>query len=119
MAIKYGRPLQHTARFAPGEAKENWAVLRALSADLGTVLPWDSLAALRRALVAAHPHLGRIDEVPVNTLAPLPASDLGQGAFRPAIRDFYLTNPVARASVLMADLSRRAAARDAAPMAAE
>ncbi len=54
-----GRPqLALRAGFAPGEAKENWAILRALSAELGKTLPWDTLAALRRALVAAHPHLG-------------------------------------------------------------
>ncbi|MBN2629495.1 MAG: NADH-quinone oxidoreductase subunit G, partial [Rhodobacteraceae bacterium] len=47
-----GRPqLALRAGFAPGEAKENWAILRALSAELGSVLPWDSLAVLRRALV--------------------------------------------------------------------
>ena len=55
-----GRPqLALRAGFPPGEAKENWAILRALSGEIGTRLPWDSLAALRRALVADHPHLGR------------------------------------------------------------
>ena len=49
-----GRPqLAARASFAPGEAKENWAILRALSGELGLTLPWDSLAALRRAMVAA------------------------------------------------------------------
>ncbi len=115
-----GRPqLAMRAGFAPGEAKENWAILRALSADLGAVLPWDSLAALRRALVAAHPHLGRIDEVPVNAWSPLPLADPAKASFRPALRDFYLTNPIARASTLMAELSRLAAERQVTPMAAE
>ena len=115
-----GRPqLAMRAGFAPGDAKENWAILRAVSAELGTALPWDSLAALRKALVAAHPHLGRIDEVPVNEPAALPLADMGRATFRPAFRDFYLTNPVARASTLMAELSRLAATRAAAPMAAE
>ena len=111
--------LAQRAGFAPGEAKENWAILRALSSELGAVLPWDSLPALRRALVAAHPHLGLIDEVPVNTWSPLPMADMGRADFRPAIRDFYLTNPVARASGLMAELSRLAAERVRTPMAAE
>ncbi|MCX7890335.1 MAG: NADH-quinone oxidoreductase subunit NuoG [Rhodobacteraceae bacterium] len=115
-----GRPqLALRAGFPPGEAKENWAILRALSAELGATQPWDSLAALRRALVAAHPHLGAIGEVPQNDWAPLPAKAPGKGDFRPAIRDFYLTNPIARASVLMAELSALAAARRAAPLAAE
>src|SRR3989338_7662747 len=51
-----GRPqLAQRAGFAPGEAKENWAILRALSAELGATLPWDSLAALRRAPGAGPP----------------------------------------------------------------
>ena len=111
--------LAQRAGFAPGEAKENWAILRALSGELGATLPWDSLAALRKALVAAHPHLGMIDAVPTNVWSPLPLADMGRADFRPAIRDFYLTNPVARASALMAELSRLAAERVQTPMAAE
>jgi NADH-quinone oxidoreductase subunit G len=115
-----GRPqLAYRAGFAPGEAKENWAILRALSADLGSTLPYDSLAAVRAAIVTAHPHLGKIDEVPVNTWQPLPTRAPGKADFRPAIKDFYLTNPVARASTVMAELSAGAAARAAAPLAAE
>jgi NADH-quinone oxidoreductase subunit G len=115
-----GRPqLAMRAGFPPGEAKENWAILRALSADLGAVLPWDSLGALRAALVKAHPHLGRIDEVPANEGPMLAAGPLGSRPFAAAVADFYLTNPVARASTLMADLSRLAAARAAVPLAAE
>jgi len=119
-----GRPqLAMRAGFPPGDARENWAILRALSAEAGAARPWDTLAALRRALVAAHPHLGRIDEVAANTPAAGPAeasSGAGwAGPFRPAVADFYLTNPVARASVLMAELSRLAAVRAAAPLAAE
>ncbi len=115
-----GRPqLAFRASFAPGEAKENWAILRALSAELGKTLPWDSLAALRRALVKDHPHLGRIDEVAANEWMPVAAGDLGSGAFETAISDFYLTNPIARASALMGELSRLAASRTQAPLAAE
>ena len=115
-----GRPqLALRAIFPPGAAKENWAILRALSAELGATLPWDSLAGLRRALVAAHPHLGRIDEVAQSDWAPLPVRKPAEADFRPAVRDFYLTNPVARASALMAELSALAKARAAAPLAAE
>jgi len=115
-----GRPqLALRAGFPPGEAKETWAILRALSGELGAALPWDSLAQLRRALVKAHPVLGRVDEVAENAVAPLEGGALGAGDFRLALGDFYLTNPIARASALMADLSRRAAAREARPMAAE
>ncbi len=115
-----GRPqLAFRAGFAPGEAKENWAILRALSAELGQVLPWDSLAALRAALVAAHRHLGAIDEVAENDWQALPVKAMAKATFRNAIKDFYLTNPVARASAVMAELSAMAAARKAQALAAE
>ncbi|MCA3509734.1 MAG: NADH-quinone oxidoreductase subunit G [Rhodobacter sp.] len=115
-----GRPqLALRAGFAPGEAKENWAILRALSAELGVTQPWDSLAQLRRALVAAVPHLGRIDEVPRNDWQPLALREPSPADFRTAVTDFYLTNPIARASVLMAELSAGALARATAPLAAE
>ncbi|MFN7268771.1 MAG: NADH-quinone oxidoreductase subunit NuoG [Cereibacter sp.] len=115
-----GRPqLALRAGFAPGEAKENWAILRALSAELGVTQPWDSLAQLRRALVAAVPHLGRIDEVPRNDWQPLALREPSPADFRTAVTDFYLTNPIARASVLMAELSAGVLARAQAPLAAE
>jgi NADH-quinone oxidoreductase subunit G len=115
-----GRPqLAFRAGFAPGEAKENWAILRALSAEVGQQLPWDSLAGLRAALVKAHPHLGRVDEVPENAWAPLEVKLPAKATFRNAIKDFYLTNPIARASSVMAELSAMAKARAAAPIAAE
>jgi NADH-quinone oxidoreductase subunit G len=107
-----GRPqLAMRAAFAPGEAKENWAILRALSAELGATLPWDSLAQLRQALVAAVPHLADIDGVAENTWAAVPAGKLGKATFRNAVKDFYLTNPIARSSALMAELSAAAKAR--------
>ncbi|TDE40214.1 NADH-quinone oxidoreductase subunit NuoG [Antarcticimicrobium sediminis] len=115
-----GRPqLAARAGFAPGEAKENWAILRALSGELGTPLPYDSLAQLRQALVAEVPHLARIDEVIENPWQPLETAALKQGKFTPAIRDFYLTNPIARASAVMAELSANAAARKSGKLAAE
>ncbi|MFV0332927.1 MAG: molybdopterin-dependent oxidoreductase, partial [Tropicimonas sp.] len=107
------------ASFPPGEAKENWAILRALSAELGAVQPWDSLGELRRALTAAHPHLGKLDQRPENEGAALEAGALGAADFRGAVSDYYLTNPIARASVLMAELSAMAKARADAPLAAE
>ncbi len=115
-----GRPqLALRAGFAPGEAKENWAILRALSAELGATLPWDSMAALRQALVKAHPHLGRIDEVAANAWSALEVKAPAKADFRLAIRDFYLTNPIARASALMGELSALAADRARVALAAE
>ncbi|WP_343116912.1 NADH-quinone oxidoreductase subunit NuoG [Ostreiculturibacter nitratireducens] len=115
-----GRPqLAFRAGFAPGEAKENWAILRALSAELGATLPWDSLAGLRKAIVTAHPHLGAVDEVRDNAWEAVAPAKPAKADFRLAIKDFYLTNPIARASQLMAELSANAKARREAPMAAE
>ena len=115
-----GRPqLALRAGFAPGEAKENWAILRALSAELGAPLAYDSLAQLRQALVAEVPHLAQIDQVVENEWQPLELKPLGKASFRPAIRDFYLTNPIARSSALMAELSANAKARRADKVAAE
>ncbi|MFT7596186.1 MAG: NADH-quinone oxidoreductase subunit G [Paracoccaceae bacterium] len=115
-----GRPqLAQRAGFAPGEAKENWAILRALSAELGAALPFDSLAQLRQALVTEVPHLAQIDVVQKNEMATLEPGPLGKATFRAAISDFYLSNPIARASELMAELSANARARDGQKMAAE
>ena len=83
------------------------------------MLPWDSLAALRRALVAAHPHLGAVDQVPVNLWQPLPLRAPAKADFRNVIKDFYLTNPIARASAVMAECSALALARAKTALAAE
>ena len=103
------------AAFPPGDAREDWAILRALSAVLDKTLPFDSLAGLRRALYAAHPHMMRIGEI-----APGNAADIGKlaklggspdkAAFKPAVADFYLTNAIARASAVMAECSALAVA---------
>ena len=115
-----GRPqLALRASFAPGEAKENWAILRALSAQMEATLPFDSLAALRTAMNADHPHLGLIDEITASEWQPLKAKKLGKAKFRNGVADFYLTNPIARASQLMGELSANAKTRATAAMAAE
>jgi NADH-quinone oxidoreductase subunit G len=115
-----GRPqLAQRAGFAPGDAKENWAILRALSAELGNVLPYDSLAALRTAMIAEVPHLGDIDLVAENTWKRVPLRKPAKADLRNAVSDFYLTNPIARASQLMAELSANAKARNETAMAAE
>ncbi|WP_309630113.1 NADH-quinone oxidoreductase subunit NuoG [Brevundimonas sp.] len=110
------------AVFPKGEAKEDWAILRALSERLGATLPYDTLDQLRTKLFVDHPTFGRIDYVPD---APA-AVDLGVlGAKGPlsdaplmsGLKSFYLSNPIARASVTMAECA--ALASGAAKMAAE
>ena len=115
-----GRPqLALRGNAPPGEAKENWAILRALSAELGAALPFDSLVELRRKLVADVPYLEEIDTVPENDWQPLDPAAPGKGEVAYAVADHYLTNPIARASVLMAELSAMVKSRGATQMAAE
>jgi len=114
-----GRPqLALRAAFPPGDAKENWAILRALSGELDAVLAYDSLAALRTALIDEVPHLGNIDRVGENDWNAEKAGKMAKGELSSAVGDFYLTNPIARASAVMAELSKDEAARHAA-LAAE
>jgi NADH-quinone oxidoreductase subunit G len=95
--------------FPKGQAKEDWAILRALSAMVGHTLPYDTLDALRAKLMADHPTFGRIDYLPA--LASFdPGSlgkkgDLGDSVFASTVRNPYLNNPITRASVTMAELS--------------
>ena len=106
-----GRPQQgNRAGFAPGEAREEWAILRALSDVLGHRLPFDSLGALRAKLFAAYPHLAALDEITAADAGNV-AKLAGQGGqmdkavFASTVKDFYLTNPIARASAVMAECS--------------
>jgi NADH-quinone oxidoreductase subunit G len=98
------------ASFPPGEAREDWAILRALSDVLGHRLPYDSLAALRRALFKAHPHVQRLGQITAGNPSDIEAlaalgGNPGKDAFAPTIEDFYFTNPIARASAVMAECS--------------
>jgi NADH-quinone oxidoreductase subunit G len=110
------------ASFPPGEAREDWAIIRALSEVLGHKLTYDSLPQLRHALYAAHPHLMRVDQViPADPADIRRIAGLGgvpeKTPFRASIEDFYFTNPIARASAVMAECSAIAEGR--LPMAAE
>jgi NADH-quinone oxidoreductase subunit G len=111
---------QLTARaaFPPGDAKDDWAIVRALSGHLPHRLPYDTLPALRAAMYKEAPLLARLDAVEPAGLKGVEAlaargGALGSEPFGLAVRDFYLTNPIARASAVMAELSalREAAVR--------
>ncbi len=108
--------MANRAAFPPGEAREDWAILRALSDVLGQRLPYDSLAQLRQAIFQAHPHLQRIDAIEpgktddIRKLAALGGTP-EKTVFRSAVEDFYLTNPIARASAVMAECSALAERR--------
>jgi NADH-quinone oxidoreductase subunit G len=112
------------AVFPKGQAKEDWAILRALSERLGQTLPYDTLDQLRTKLFAEHPTFGRIDYVagPAAAanldLAALGAKgEVSDAPFESAVKQFHLTNPIARASVTMAECA--ALASGAAKIAAE
>ncbi|QDH73179.1 NADH-quinone oxidoreductase subunit NuoG [Brevundimonas sp. M20] len=95
--------------FPKRQAKEDWAILRALSALVGQTLPYDTLDALRSKLMADHPTFGRIDYLPTPASFDVASlgrkGDLGDVAFASLVRDPYLNNPITRASVTMAELS--------------
>ncbi len=98
------------AGFPPGDAREDWAILRALSGALGATLPFNSLSQLRQAMFAAHPHLMRVGEIAAGDAAAIEAlAKLGgtpdKAPFVSAVGDFYMTNAVARASAIMAECS--------------
>lgn len=106
-----GRPqMTRRATFPPGEAREDWAILRALSEVLGATQPWNSLQELRRAMYAKAPHLARLDQVTKAEASGLdalldPEGEMSSQPFQSSVRDFYLTNPIARASRIMAECS--------------
>ena len=103
-----GRP-QFAARVVdpPGEAREDWRILRALSGVLGAPLPYDTLPALRADLFAANPDIAAIGEAPCASWRPEPEGRIDSTPFTPAIGSFYGTNPIARASTVLADLGER------------
>lgn len=110
------------AGFAPGDAREDWAIIRALSDVLGKKLPFDSLGELRGKLYAAFPHFAAVDEIAEGNSAQIAAlakkaGKMNKSGFASPVKDFYLTNPIARASAVMAECS--ALARNNFKVAAE
>jgi NADH-quinone oxidoreductase subunit G len=104
--------VQMTARaiFPPGDAREDWTILKALSVVLGKPLPFETLQELRGKMYAAAPQLAHLDEIeksdadPIVQLAGQTAKPGGE-SFGLSIGDYYLSNPIARASAIMASLS--------------
>jgi NADH-quinone oxidoreductase subunit G len=105
--------LGRRAVFPPGDAREDWKILRALSAAVGHKLPYDSLAQLRKRMLQANPVFAAVDEI-------VPAAWGGfgrEGAIDPApfaypIADFYRTDPISRASPTMAACAAAHSAAD-------
>ena len=112
------------AVFPKGDAREDWAVFRAVSALVGKTLPYDNLDALRAKLMAECPSFAGLDYAPgASTHLELKllgvAGDVDAAPFISPIDDFYLTNPIARSSQTMAECSAAKKAASVAAIAAE
>jgi NADH-quinone oxidoreductase subunit G len=87
------------AVFAPGQAREDWTILRALADAFGVNVGFDSFAQLRAALVHEYPAFGAEGLVDYGALPAGGGEAAGEIAY--PIADFYLTNPIARASATL------------------
>ncbi|MBB4658556.1 NADH-quinone oxidoreductase subunit NuoG [Parvularcula dongshanensis] len=105
-----GRVQQAIRAYFPfGEAREDWAIIRALSGRLGEALPYDDLFALRQRMIEENEVFATLDLAEPGAA---PSASLFDGAgalsgdgFSLPIGDYYLTNPIARASAIMAECS--------------
>jgi NADH-quinone oxidoreductase subunit G len=93
------------AAFPPGDAREDWTILRALSGVMNQALPFDSLDALRDRMVGAYPVFATLDDlVPAQwETSDAPQGAMGEGGFAPVVANFYMTCPISRASQTMAE----------------
>jgi len=101
----------YVATQPPGEAREDWSILRAFSAVIGTPLPYDSIQEVRDRLAAVNPVFATLQELPrrgcTDHAGPSGNADnLASEAFQPAVADYYQTNAINRASVTMAECTR-------------
>jgi NADH-quinone oxidoreductase subunit G len=91
------------AAFPPGDAREDWTIIRALSEVLGKRLPYDSLSQLRRRLFELSPRFQRLDAIEPAAWGEFGTAGAIEGApFAPPIANFYMTDPISRASETMA-----------------
>ncbi|MGI9371328.1 MAG: NADH-quinone oxidoreductase subunit NuoG [Hyphomicrobiales bacterium] len=98
------------AVFPPGDAREDWAIIRALSDAVGHTLSFNSSEQLRTQMYEIAPHLAAVDVVESADAGALRNVSAGRtkltkAAFESPVKDFYLTNPIARASAVMAECS--------------
>jgi len=94
------------AAFPPGDAREDWAIVRALSDTLGRRLPYDSLGQLRRRLFEVSPRFQRLDAIEPAAWGEFgTAGAIDAAPFALPISNFYMTDPISRASETMAQCS--------------
>ena len=95
------------AVFPPGEAKEDWKIIRALSDGLGHCLPYDSIGALRKRMVEINPVFASRNEIQTAAWEDFgTAGAVSDTPFALPIDNFYMTDPISRASETMADCTR-------------
>jgi NADH-quinone oxidoreductase subunit G len=108
------------AAFPPGDAREDWTIIRAVSGAVGKSIGFDTLAELREALCADYPHFADADEIApakwasFGGRAKLSAEPVGQ-----AFDNFYMTCAISRASETMAECVRASGTDHGAAVAAE
>jgi len=95
--------LGRLATFPPGEAREDWTILRALSEQVGEALPYDNLGQLRQRMIDVNPVFAAIDQVSTIGLGNVAKSDgkLSSDPFTSNITNFYMTDPISRSSETM------------------
>ncbi|MXP25307.1 NADH-quinone oxidoreductase subunit G [Altererythrobacter indicus] len=111
--------LADKAVFAPGDAREDWTILRALADALGVSVGFDSFEQLRAQMIAEVPALGHEAVADYGALPKADMSVKASGAMSYPIKDFYMTNPIARASAVMQQCSAELLHGEALPEAAE
>ncbi len=96
--------LGRRAGYPPGDAREDWAILRALSERLGKTLSYDTLAQVRSRLVSVNKVFAAIDQQAPGAWGPFgKAGATTDAAFVSAVANFYMTCPISRASRTMAE----------------
>lgn len=95
--------LGRLATFPPGEAREDWTILRALSEQVGEALPYDNLGQLRQRMIDVNPVFAAIDQVSTTGLGDVVKSKekLSSDPFTSNIKNFYMTDPISRSSETM------------------
>ena len=98
-----GRPqIARQAVFPPGEAREDWKIIRALSEIMGETLPYDNLSELRQAIVSENPDMAAMDQpLKVKWSAPKSKGKVLKAPLASLIKDFYKTNAICRVSKTM------------------
>jgi NADH-quinone oxidoreductase subunit G len=91
----------------PGEAKEDWKIIRALSEKLGLSLPYNTLEEVRARLVALNPLFDELDVIQRAQWVDFSYEGVvSSDPFKPVIKNFYMTDPISRHSITMAKCTR-------------